>query len=693
MGNNTEVTVAIIALAISVLALLGVVLQYVQASYLKTNGHWLRDKAVMGKWVSHAHLRFGLLRAWVEYEAPVIFLAPTNNKRGPVAGKTIWYVDGSSKSCDETRVDQLSNDRDRERVHTVTKELATWIMVISAAQKMERDSKDWEQMKWRDSGTSPPPPPEVVSLAVAIQPIKRSFDKQPAVNRPFASTAICHMIELCAVLGIYWKEFDRVNDKYRAEGNGYSLLGTRVSDFGLLFTFEKTGWPKFGKNRVIPTGEVKELCFGNVPTFYREKDDDKGWGEPITEQTDLKTLMLGSRTEIADTLNLIRCNEFTTQCYSDEKKKHVHLFPVVFELLGMLGRPLHILKRPFTYLPNPAAFVLNKQAFSPRRLLHEFHIRLKQETEHRSKEGFLDRINSLADGLNDAPQGGLPANQDGDYSPQLLDKLHAAIDHVDEFLKKQNTKSVVLDVLRRHIQEVLLAINTSAKDAEAHASGNFNNYSPTSAPQHHAAPGVSPHLPEEDGGTSSGYPRLFPLDEFSTNQQQQQPENMISFDYLLKVPHEKRESALLDTYFAAIRIRAISLTESTEYHDPQAAEASREVHNINALGLSNTTGFQSQHSTPSLGGAGNFSRRTTYTAGGHVPLSTSVRRGETWGTERTIPAVEYNKLTPIEAKRDTIWFALVFRMICWLLLHDFDKKDLQIPKSELMGSRLPVFIV
>lgn len=42
---------------------------------------------------------------------------------------------------------------------------------------------------------------------------------------------------------------------------------------------------------------------------------------------------------------------------------------------------------------------------------------------------------------------------------------------------------------------------------------------------------------------------------------------------------------------------------------------------------------------------------------------------------------------------NTIWCALVFRMLCWLLLHDFHKNDVQLSKSELLGSRLPVYIV
>jgi hypothetical protein len=42
--------------------------------------------------------------------------------------------------------------------------------------------------------------------------------------------------------------------------------------------------------------------------------------------------------------------------------------------------------------------------------------------------------------------------------------------------------------------------------------------------------------------------------------------------------------------------------------------------------------------------------------------------------------------------RNTIWISLIFRMLCWLLLHDFDKADIKIVPSDLKGSRMPVFI-
>ena len=39
-----------------------------------------------------------------------------------------------------------------------------------------------------------------------------------------------------------------------------------------------------------------------------------------------------------------------------------------------------------------------------------------------------------------------------------------------------------------------------------------------------------------------------------------------------------------------------------------------------------------------------------------------------------------------------IWLVLMLRMVCWLNLHTFHAADVQLPKSDIMGSRLPVYI-
>lgn len=46
-----------------------------------------------------------------------------------------------------------------------------------------------------------------------------------------------------------------------------------------------------------------------------------------------------------------------------------------------------------------------------------------------------------------------------------------------------------------------------------------------------------------------------------------------------------------------------------------------------------------------------------------------------------------------KATINEIWCTLVFRMLFWLQLHDFHQKDIQVSKSDLYGSRKPVYIV
>lgn len=45
-----------------------------------------------------------------------------------------------------------------------------------------------------------------------------------------------------------------------------------------------------------------------------------------------------------------------------------------------------------------------------------------------------------------------------------------------------------------------------------------------------------------------------------------------------------------------------------------------------------------------------------------------------------------------EEKRTIIWISLMFRMLCWLLLHDWNKDDRCGVPPDLKGSRMPVFI-
>ena len=45
-----------------------------------------------------------------------------------------------------------------------------------------------------------------------------------------------------------------------------------------------------------------------------------------------------------------------------------------------------------------------------------------------------------------------------------------------------------------------------------------------------------------------------------------------------------------------------------------------------------------------------------------------------------------------ESRAVTVWLVLLLRMLCWMNLHTFHPDDVQLPKSDLVDSRLPVYI-
>jgi hypothetical protein len=181
---------------------------------------------VMGPW----HLtvrriwRPTKLRFEVQFDTPVIFVSPPTNKKGPMKNTIIHYMDGTAESMRAAMVLPLDAE---EQMRTVP---ATWFILISQIHAMEKASREWWNRHYDDSF-----PPVFFdhfargsSLCVGLQAKRRSWDDMPAgVKKPYATTTISHMIEIAAMMGIYWKVFDRSTDRYRAEGNGYLLTGTQ----------------------------------------------------------------------------------------------------------------------------------------------------------------------------------------------------------------------------------------------------------------------------------------------------------------------------------------------------------------------------------------------------------------------------------------------------------------------------------
>jgi hypothetical protein len=320
------------ALIVSLVALVTTVLQVLQQYFSSAEGYRRCAKSVMGDWSSGTHRKLVAreFRVEVVFETPVILVAPPANQKGPIAGRPIFYIDGTTDSYKKTRVlkreEQYAHSLTAaNRVHTADDERASWVTLLSALQAAEEDSRNWDR---KESSTSPPrnniqvPAPEY-EIAVGLQSKTRSWDFIPSsITKPYATTAICHLVEMMAMLGVYWKVFDQIMWNLRAEGNGYILTSTSVHGLGVMVVFAVTGKSDFTNKRVIPCSAVKELAFGTVPNIF----EDPSY---LAKYPDAQSLQLefGTPEVVATTLESLGCTQETLARWG---RDHKHIFSGIY---------------------------------------------------------------------------------------------------------------------------------------------------------------------------------------------------------------------------------------------------------------------------------------------------------------------------------------------------------------------------
>lgn len=371
MGNE-EIPAAYSALGVSLIALIAAALGVTQQYFASASGYNNCDKKVMGGW-SNTRLRKLKpkdFRFEVQYESPVIFLCrPDYAGYGPVHGSPVVKLQGDEESREESwtqEEEDSQNDTDARKgrqsrralkaeaearkqkeidaIHTADNDLATWVTLLKTIQNMETRSKEWQ-----DGWFTKFPPKKGASLlteeekqdvygkqtiVVAMQKKKKSYDTMPAgIKKPYATTTWCHLIELLALLGVYWVKFDRTSDRYRAEGNGFVVSGEKVSDLGVMFSFQVARSSRFEENRIIPSEHIKDLAFGKVSTVYSRptrRDDRRLTG---SDRQDISMLHFASRSEISESLVLIGCNTNAVNYFArddNNTKRTTHLFPRKF---------------------------------------------------------------------------------------------------------------------------------------------------------------------------------------------------------------------------------------------------------------------------------------------------------------------------------------------------------------------------
>ncbi|KAK2056980.1 hypothetical protein LY76DRAFT_121581 [Colletotrichum caudatum] len=658
--DRTELIVAAVALIISILAFIIAMLQALQQYYSSAKGYSSCTPKVVGDWAQFTHRRFRWyeFRFEVEFEVPVIFVAPPTNPRGPLGlhdDKEITYMTGTSDSYKKTftwnqqqydKIDQsLRAGNSRQAIHTADNELANWLGLLMAIQRMERESRSWQDNEyfghnnpqWEDQTPCHPHAPAAAfthTLTVGMQRKKKSWDSMPEnMKKPYATTTISHLVEIAGMLGVHWKEFNRNEDRYRAQGNGFSITGYDVDDLGIVFTFEKIGPTWFHEDRIVPHNRVKELFFGYCPTIFRQVNSSNH--KYADEPKDIGTLQLGSMSSIAETLVVIGCNTNTVQYFRKPLPgtRHIHLFPIAFELLGMVGVVFQIPGTAFRMLPNPTIWHWDRKSFSLRTFLGDYIHALSEASvnEPRLNHTGNARIAAIIKDAGkiedkflelesrDGPEAILgPTNNTEEkiFSNDLVTALHSAIARCDEFLTNPGRMNLVQNVLRVHLQEVLRILNDTEGEYKTVVVTTDKGRINKEHLQEVVFSGASPVVKtsDESGEVQKEISLLQKLDSASSSE---------------------RHGVLAEIYLFSVRKSVIDIVCRQLVVARSRRERARSF-------ISTASGGPQSHD-----------------------------RGQ-----------EIND----------IWCMLVFRMVCWLLLHDFHGKDIQVEKSEVFGSRLPVYL-
>ncbi|KAI9644831.1 hypothetical protein NHQ30_006858 [Ciborinia camelliae] len=454
----------LVALLISLIALLTTCLQVLQQYFSSAEGYRRCAESVMGRWFegTHRQLRWKEFRVEVVFETPVILIAPPNNKRGPIKDREIHYIDGSPDSYKNTKVlepeqQAKTNKETIQRVHTADDERASWVTLLSSLQNEERESRAWDKSKRFQkppsgaSGSLVEPPK--YELAVGLQVKTRSWDFVPAsVTKPYATSAICHLVEMMAFLGMYWKVFDQIQWNLRAEGNGFILTSTTVHGLGVMVVFSVTGRSKFEENRVIPSSHIKELCFGTVPNIFEEELYLKE-----EEESQSLELKFGSQDDVELTLESLGCTPEIIKRYG---KDHRHIFSVSFEIIGMLGKVVRVRGSNFRMIPNPTQDnwlkkAGSKPAWKITKLMTIFQENLIELSEREGYNGnnFTKHpIAAIIEQWRDIEA--LGCRDEYNLSIEVREKIHDALDERTEFLLHRLKQKEVLQVVVAHLDKV-----------------------------------------------------------------------------------------------------------------------------------------------------------------------------------------------------------------------------------------------
>lgn len=342
----------------------------------------------------------------------------------------------------------------------------------------------------------------------------------------------------------------------------------------------------------------------------------------------------------------------------------------------MLSRVFHIENSSFTYLPNPTPDSWDRRSVSLPKLLDAFYIKTQlgamgsgQDTliiaryrhhierirQHLDDKKSLDRwlllrsLHAALDDTDDVLTARTKSERQSSYDAEnASEKPNDAASGAEKHIHR---RGIVQDVVRHHIQDLIRLLNQQ-EDQTADTLSVRQDIRPSS-PSRPRAP-------------------------------------LRRFEDMDAAGPDDRQDILMGVYFDAIRPRVVSTAQNSAFRRSSLVGVPPELGRTLAASIRSNTSLLPSHATSESVTKGPDHTMKEVTMDHHEgQLEVLAPVQQIAASEETHSGVS---LADLDVTHNDVWCTLVFRMVCWLMLHNFNKKDVQLPKSELLGSRMPVYI-
>lgn len=249
----SELSVAVAALVVALVALFTALGQLLQAYLATADGYRRCQDSVMGLWAKETKLRW----RWAEFRFETTFVIPRIIYRSAISPPKGGIIDGevfltNTPANLEASMTFPGWEDQKAWNYYNSDNFCCWIPLLA---HLHRQGGNIVTDFIHGQTT--------VSLP-AVQLIRKSWDFMPPdVVRPMASTTVSDIAIMARRLGMVWKTFDP-GESMRAEGNGHVFTSSIARSLGIILQYSFTARSKNDNSFYIPVVQADKLGFGLV---------------------------------------------------------------------------------------------------------------------------------------------------------------------------------------------------------------------------------------------------------------------------------------------------------------------------------------------------------------------------------------------------------------------------------------------